>query len=376
MNKEKLKVLVVFGTRPEAIKMAPLIPELAKHPDVFEPIACSTGQHREMLAQVLEIFEIEPAYDLDVMVPNQTLAGLTSRLIQKLDALFGEIKPDVVLVHGDTTTALAGALAAYYHQIPVGHVEAGLRTHNKYQPFPEEMNRHLVDAISTFHFAPTQTAAGHLRVENISDEYLHVTGNTVIDALQMVVQKPCALPVDLDWENRQMILVTAHRRESFGEPLENICTALKNIAARYPDVEIVYPVHYNPNVRKIVYAHLKGIERIHLLEPLHYLEFAHMMSRSHIILTDSGGIQEEAPALGVPVLVMRDVTERPEAVEAGTVRIVGTDAATIEAHVDRLMDPDEHAKMAQAINPYGDGHASGRIVEILKEAFALEKAVL
>lgn len=374
MSKRKIKVLVVFGTRPEAIKMAPLIPELAKHPDIFEPIACSTGQHREMLAQVLEIFEIEPAYDLDVMVQNQTLAGLTSRLIQKLDALLSEVKPDVVLVHGDTTTALASALAAYYHQIPVGHVEAGLRTHNKYQPFPEEMNRNLVDSIATYHFAPTQTAADHIRAEGIPDDFLRITGNTVIDALQMVVKKPCTLPIELDWENRRMILVTAHRRESFGEPLENICTALRNIAARYPDVEIVYPVHYNPNVRKVVYEQLEGVERIHLLEPLHYLEFAHMMDKSYIILTDSGGIQEEAPALGVPVLVMRDVTERPEAVEAGTVRIVGTDAANIESNVDLLMDPEGHKEMAQAINPYGDGFASSRIVQVLQEAFSLEEA--
>lgn len=366
--------MVVFGTRPEAIKMAPLIPELAKHPDIFEPIACSTGQHREMLAQVLEIFEIKPTYDLDVMVPNQTLAGLTARLIQKLDALLAEVKPDVVLVHGDTTTALASALAAYYHQIPVGHVEAGLRTHNKYQPFPEEMNRNLVDSIATYHFAPTQTAADHIRAEGIPDDFLRVTGNTVIDALQMVVKKPCTLPINLDWANRRMILVTAHRRESFGEPLENICTALRNIAARYPDVEIVYPVHYNPNVRKVVYEKLEGVARIHLLEPLHYLEFAHMMAKSYIILTDSGGIQEEAPALGVPVLVMRDVTERPEAVAAGTVRIVGTDAANIESNVDLLMDAEGHQAMAQAINPYGDGFASSRIVQILQEAFSMEEA--
>jgi UDP-N-acetylglucosamine 2-epimerase (non-hydrolysing) len=373
MTTRKIKVLIVFGTRPEAIKMAPLIPELARYPDLFEPIACSTGQHREMLAQVLDLFDIEPDYDLNVMVPNQTLAGLTARLIQKLDALLADVEPDVVLVHGDTTTALAGALAAYYRQIPVGHVEAGLRTHNKYQPFPEEMNRHLVDAIATFHFAPTATAGEHLRAEGLSDEYLCITGNTVIDALQMVVEKPCELPLELDWENRRLILVTAHRRESFGTPLENICTALRNMVERYPDIEIVYPVHYNPNVRRTVFERLKGIERIHLLEPLHYLEFAHMMAKSYLILTDSGGIQEEAPALGVPVLVMRDVTERPEAVEAGTVRIVGTDAACIEAEVERLMDPEEHHAMAQAINPYGDGYASSRIVKILKEALSLEK---
>ncbi|MEZ4703000.1 MAG: UDP-N-acetylglucosamine 2-epimerase (non-hydrolyzing) [Rhodothermales bacterium] len=375
MEQKRIKVLVMFGTRPEAIKMVPLIPELQKYPDIFEPIVVSTGQHREMLAQVLALFEIEPDHDLDVMVPNQTLAGLTSRLIQKLDALFSEVKPDVVLVHGDTTTALAGGLAAYYHQIPIGHVEAGLRTYDKYSPFPEEMNRHLVDTLATFHFAPTQTSADHLRSEGLPDTYIRITGNTVIDALQTVVQKPCDLPLDLDWGARRVILVTAHRRESFGEPLENICQALKNIAAQYPDVEIVYPVHYNPNVRRTVYAQLEGVERIHLIDPLDYLEFAHMMAKSYLILTDSGGIQEEAPALGVPVLVMRDVTERPEAVAAGTVRIVGTDTAAIEAEVDALMQPAAHRAMSQAINPYGDGLASSRIVSILKEAFAHEPAL-
>ncbi len=375
MEQKRIKVLVMFGTRPEAIKMAPLIPELARYPHIFEPIVVSTGQHREMLAQVLALFEITPHHDLDVMVPNQTLAGLTSRLIQKLDALFTEVKPDVVLVHGDTTTALAGGLAAYYHQIPIGHVEAGLRTYDKYSPFPEEMNRHLVDTLATFHFAPTQTSADHLHSEGVPDAYIRITGNTVIDALQTVVKKPCKLPIELDWANRRMILVTAHRRESFGEPLENICQALRNITEKYPDVEIVYPVHYNPNVRRTVYAKLEGVPRIHLIDPLDYLEFSHMMAKSYLILTDSGGIQEEAPALGVPVLVMRDVTERPEAVEAGTVRIVGTDTATIEAHVADLMRPAAHRAMSQAINPYGDGLASSRIVSILKEAFAHEPAL-
>lgn len=375
MEQRKTKVLVMFGTRPEAIKMAPLIPELQKYPALFEPIVVSTGQHREMLAQVLALFEITPDHDLDVMVPNQTLAGLTSRLIQKLDTLFSEVKPDVVLVHGDTTTALAGGLAAYYHQIPIGHVEAGLRTYDKYSPFPEEMNRHLVDTLSTFHFAPTQTSADHLRSEGLPDTYIRITGNTVIDALQAVVKKPCELPLDIDWKARKVISVTAHRRESFGEPLENICRALRQLVERYPDVEIVYPVHYNPNVRRTVYAALEGVERIHLIDPLDYLEFSHLMARSYLILTDSGGIQEEAPALGVPVLVMRDVTERPEAVAAGTVRLVGTDTATIVDTVDELMRPAAHRAMSQAINPYGDGLASGRIVSILKEAFAHEPAL-
>lgn len=367
---QKYKVMVIFGTRPEAIKMAPLIPELQKYPDTFEALSCSTGQHREMLAQVLDIFEITPTYELDVMVPNQTLAGLTSRLIQRLDSLFGDVMPDCVLVHGDTTTSLAAALAAYYHKIPIGHVEAGLRTYDRYQPFPEEMNRHLVDALSTFHFAPTQTAAQHLVQENIQEEYICITGNTVIDALQMVLKKPCELPLELDWDNKKVILVTAHRRENHGKPLEDICTALKAISEKYPEAEIIYPVHYNPNVQKTVFSLLEGVDGIHLLEPLHYLEFSHLMAKSYLILTDSGGIQEEAPALGVPVLVLRDVTERPEAVEAGTVRVVGTDTERILAEVDRLMHPPHHQAMAQASNPYGDGTASARIVNILKEALA------
>lgn len=366
--KDKAKVVVIFGTRPEAIKMAPLVKELQKHPDTFEAIACSTGQHRDMLKQVLDVFDIEPTHELDVMVPNQTLAGLTSRLIQRLDTLFGEIKPDCVLVHGDTTTAMASALAAYYHKIPIGHVEAGLRTYNRYEPFPEEMNRQLVDVLSTFHFAPTQTAIDHLKQEHTPGDYLCITGNTVIDALHIVVEKACELPLDIDWENRRVILVTAHRRESFGEPLENICDALKEIVDRYDDVEIIYPVHYNPNVQDTVYGRLKDIDRIHLMDPLNYLEFAKLMSKSYIILTDSGGIQEEAPALGVPVLVMRDVTERPEAVEAGTVRVVGTDTNRIVENVAKLMDEAEHKSMSMAINPYGDGTASENIVRILKEA--------
>lgn len=362
--------MVIFGTRPEAIKMAPLVTELQKHPDTFEAIACSTGQHRDMLKQVLDVFEIEPTHELDVMVPNQTLAGLTSRLIQKLDALFGEVKPDCVLVHGDTTTAMASALAAYYHKIPIGHVEAGLRTYDRYQPFPEELNRQLVDRLSTFHFTPTQTASDHLMQEYTPKDYICITGNTVIDALQIVVEKPCELPVDIDWDNKKVILVTAHRRENFGEPLENICQALNDVVDTFPDVEIIYPVHYNPNVQDTVYGRLKDVDRIHLVEPLNYLEFAKLMSKSYIILTDSGGIQEEAPALGVPVLVMRDVTERPEAVAAGTVRVVGTDTAHIVAEVSKLMDADEHKSMSQAMNPYGDGTASRNIVRILKEALA------
>ena len=360
--------MVVFGTRPEAIKMAPLVLELQNHAEAFETISCSTGQHREMLDQVLELFGIEPTHELDVMVSNQTLAGLTSRLITRLDEVLEAEKPDVVLVHGDTATAFAGAIAAYYHQVPVGHVEAGLRTYDRYQPFPEEMNRQVVDTMATFMFAPTRTSADHLRKENRDKDGIIITGNTVIDALYMVLEKPCELPIDLDWDNKRVILVTAHRRENFGEPLENICEALLQIAEKYEDAEIVYPVHYNPNVRKVVYEKLADKDRIHLLDPLNYLEFSHFMNKSYLILTDSGGIQEEAPALGVPVVVLRDVTERPEAVEAGTVRVVGTDTQCIVTCVDELMDGAAHAAMSQAINPYGDGKAVGRIVNALKEA--------
>jgi UDP-N-acetylglucosamine 2-epimerase (non-hydrolysing) len=306
------------------------------------------------------------------MVPNQTLAGLTTRIINKLDELFSRDRPDVVLVHGDTTTSLAASLAAYYHQIPIGHVEAGLRTYDRYQPFPEEMNRVLVDALSTFHFVPTETARRHLLQEGKPEEEIYVTGNTVIDALFRVLDKPCTLPLSLDWEDRRVILVTAHRRESFGEPLEHICEALLHIARTYPDVEVIYPVHYNPKVRNTVYPLLGDQERIHLLDPLDYLEFVHLMARSYLILTDSGGIQEEAPALGIPVLVMREVTERPEAVEAGTVRVVGTDVERIVGAVDELMAPAAYQEMAQAINPYGDGKAAPRIVKTLIEAFAHE----
>lgn len=376
MSSSKTRILVIFGTRPEAIKMAPVILELGRYPDIFDLVVCSTGQHREMLDQVLDVFGIVPDYDLDVMTTNQTLAGLTSLLISRLDALIGDVQPDIVLVHGDTTTALAGALAAYYHRVPVGHVEAGLRTHDKYQPFPEEVNRCLIDSIASFHFAPTQSAADNLRSEGLPEEHITVTGNTVIDALHMAIEKPCTLPIELDWKNRKTVLVTAHRRESFGEPLENICTALQRITARHPDTQIVYPVHYNPNVRRIVFDRVGGIDRIHLIDPLPYLEFVHLMARSWLILTDSGGIQEEAPSLGVPVLVLRDVTERPEAIEAGTVRVVGTDAENIEASIIRLIDPEEYRKMSRVINPYGDGLAARRIAQALLASSVLVSSTL
>lgn len=345
--------------------MAPVIAELEKHPAQFTTTVCSTGQHREMLDQVLQLFDIAPDYDLDVMVDNQTLPKLTSRLVTALSTVCTEVQPDVALVHGDTATALAGALAAYYNQIPVGHVEAGLRTYDRYQPFPEEMNRHLVDVLSTYQFAPTATAREHLISEGSDPSGIHVTGNTVIDALFMALQKPCPLPIETNDQSRRTILVTAHRRENLGEPLKNICLALLEICEEYPDVEIVYPVHYNPNVREQVYSLLAGHERIHLTEPLDYLEFVHLIDQSHIILTDSGGIQEEAPALGVPVLVLRDVTERPEAVEAGTVRLVGTTVSGIVGAFHELTQPAVYQEMAQSANPYGDGTAARQIVRTL-----------
>ena len=369
MNGKK-KVLTVVGTRPEAIKMAPVIRALEQHPDQFAVLRCVSGQHREMLDQVLDLFAITPEYSLDVMRENQTLPGLTSRLMDRLDAVYQKENPDLVLVHGDTTTAPAGALSAYHQRIPVGHVEAGLRTYDRYQPFPEEIHRHLVDVLSTYLFAPTQAAATHLLQEGYAAERIFITGNTVIDALLATLDKPAALPLDVDWEHRRVILVTAHRRENFGEPLEHICQALLQLVERYEDVEVIYPHHFNPNVRQTTRRWLAGNERLHLIDPLDYTAFVHLMAKSYLILTDSGGIQEEAPSLGVPVLVMRAVTERPEAVEAGTVRVVGTEVEGIVSAVARLMNPDEHRAMARAINPYGDGKAARRIVETLKEAIA------
>jgi UDP-N-acetylglucosamine 2-epimerase (non-hydrolysing) len=387
-----MNVLTVFGTRPEAIKMAPVIRELHKRSRVdtlnvprsnvqrVTVKICVTAQHRQMLDQVLELFAIKPDIDLDLMEDNQSPASLTARAMTALTEVLEQVRPDLVLVQGDTTTAMVAALAAFYQKIPVGHIEAGLRTRNRYSPFPEEINRHLIGVLATYHFAPTRTAADALRAEGVPEDAIFITGNTVIDALLWIVSQPpsqetCALLDRLLNAERKIrnpqseirnILVTAHRRENFGQPLENICIALREIVRRNPDVQVVYPVHMNPNVREPVYRILNGHERLHLIEPLPYEPFAHLMKHAYLVLTDSGGIQEEAPALGKPVLVMRRETERPEAVEAGTVKIVGTDSERIIAETERLLyDADEYRRMAHAVSPYGDGHAAERIVAAL-----------
>lgn len=369
-----MKTLCIFGTRPEAIKMAPLALALAAD-ERFDAKVCVTGQHREMLDQVLGLFDIQPDFDLSIMKPGQDLTDVTTAILQGLKNVFAEFKPDMVLVHGDTATTLAASLAAYYQQIPVAHVEAGLRTGNIYSPWPEEANRKLTSAITTLHFAPTETSRDNLLREGIAEESIVVTGNTVIDALLDVVKKldqnetlrtEAAAPTAFLQPGRRVILVTGHRRESFGGGFERICQALMEIAQQHPDVDIVYPVHLNPNVREPVNRLLSGIGNIHLIQPLDYLPFVHLMSRSHIILTDSGGIQEEAPSLGKPVLVMRDTTERPEAITAGTVKLVGTDSATIVREINNLLlDHNAYQAMSYAHNPYGDGQACQRILAAL-----------
>lgn len=366
-----MRVLTVFGTRPEAIKLAPVIKELEKHSE-FESRVCVTAQHRQMLDQVLRLFGINPYWDLNLMRENQSLFYVTSSALRSLETVFREAQPDVVLVQGDTTTAFVASLAAYYLKIKVGHVEAGLRTHDKFNPFPEEMNRRLADALSDFLFAPTARAKQNLLREGFPKERVFVTGNTVIDALLWVrrqrVEGEGALSQFsqfLDTESR-LILVTGHRRESFGEGFEKICRGLKMIAERNPDVRIVYPVHLNPNVKEPVHRILGGVTNVHLIEPLDYAGFVLLMDKAYLILTDSGGIQEEAPSLGKPVLVMREKTERPEAIEAGTARLVGTDSEQIFEETQRLLsDRTEYEKMARAANPFGDGRAAERIVQIL-----------
>ena len=379
------KILLVFGTRPEAIKMAPLVKKLQEMPKAFQTIVCVTGQHREMLDQVLRLFEITPDYDLNIMKPNQDLYDITSRILLGMRDVLKEVQPDIVLVHGDTTTSMAAALAAFYQQIPVGHVEAGLRTGNIYSPWPEEMNRLITGRITTHHFSPTPLARENLLREHVSEEQIIVTGNTVIDALQMVVGKlreDAALAgevanrisemgYDVTRLNsaKRMVLITGHRRENFGEGFLNICHAIKHLAEQYPEVDFVYPMHLNPNVRKPVLEILgEGAENVFLIEPLDYLPFVYMMQHSTLILTDSGGVQEEAPGLGKPVLVMRDTTERPEAVEAGTVLLVGTNREKIEQGVSQLLeDAEMYRRMSEAVNPYGDGLACERIVNKLRE---------
>jgi len=367
-----INVMLVFGTRPEAIKMAPLALLLANDPR-FDCRICVTGQHRQMLDQVLHLFNLDVAHDLAIMRPQQDLSDVTSAVLLGMRDVFKSFTPDIVLVHGDTATTFSTTLAAYYHQIPVGHVEAGLRTHNLYSPWPEEGNRKLTGALAALHFAPTESSAANLRAEGVAGQAIVVTGNTVIDALLQVVgqlrdnaELRATIAADLPAlpEGRRMILVTGHRRESFGGGFERICEALAKVAAQFPDVDIIYPVHLNPSVQEPVNRLLAGIANVRLIPPQDYLPFVYLMDRAHLLLTDSGGVQEEAPSLGKPVLVMRDTTERPEAVEAGTVKLVGTDVDAIVAAIAQLLtDEDEYARMSFAHNPYGDGAASGRIVD-------------
>ncbi len=373
-----IKVMTVFGTRPEAIKMAPVILELDRHSE-FESIVAVTAQHREMLDQVLRLFDIRPDFDLDIMSADQTLFDITTKALTGLDRVLTAAQPDIVLVHGDTTTTFVGALAAFYHQIAVGHVEAGLRTLNKYSPFPEEMNRRLTGALADLNFAPTATARENLLREGVAREKIFVTGNTVIDALHRTVRSDFvfedALLKAIDYRRKKIILVTTHRRENLGEPMRNVYEALKQIAEEFSDVEIIFPVHKNPKVREIVDAVLGGLAQVHLIDPLDYEPFANLMSRAEIILTDSGGVQEEAPALGKPVLVLRDTTERPEAVGAGTVKLIGTDRSRVYDETRRLLiDRTEYDRMASAVNPYGDGRAAQRIVRALLRHYRLTDA--
>lgn len=381
------KVMLVFGTRPEAIKMAPLVKEFQKNPEHFQSIVCVTGQHRQMLDQVLELFEITPDYDLDIMKAGQDLYDVTSRVLVGMRDVLKEAQPDVVLVHGDTTTSTAAALAAFYQQIPVGHVEAGLRTHNIYSPWPEEMNRQLTGRIATYHFAPTPLSRENLLREGVSEDKITVTGNTVIDALYWVVNKVksdanlgtqlqdtlknAGYDVTRLLGGRRLVLITGHRRENFGDGFIHMCTAIRDLTQKYPEVDFVYPMHLNPNVRRPIHEvfgeDLNNLGNMFFIEPLEYLSFVYLMEKATIVLTDSGGIQEEAPGLGKPVLVMRDTTERPEALEAGTVKLVGTDYDKIVSEVSILLDNvSAYEKMSRAVNPYGDGLACERIVENLK----------
>lgn len=376
-------VMLVFGTRPEAIKMCPLVKEFQKYPESFKTIVCVTGQHREMLDQVLQIFDVKPDYDLNIMKQGQDLYDVTARVLTGMRDVLKEVKPDVVLVHGDTTTSTASALAAFYQQIPVGHVEAGLRTHNIYSPWPEEMNRQITGRIATYNFAPTPLSKQNLLRESIAEESITVTGNTVIDALYWVVDKikndselntelECILKTagyDINRlsKGKKLVLITGHRRENFGDGFINMCTAIKDLTEKYPDVDFVYPMHLNPNVRKPIHEvfgeDLTNLGNMFFIEPLEYLSFVYLMEKSTIVLTDSGGIQEEAPGLGKPVLVMRDTTERPEALDAGTVKLVGTDYDKIVGEVSQLLDDEKvYEKMSMAVNPYGDGLACMRIL--------------
>ena len=362
-----MRVLLVFGTRPEAIKMCPLVKELRRRPEHFEVGVCVTGQHREMLKMVLDAFDVQPEYDLDIMTQGQTLHDITSRVLQNIRSVYQDFAPDLVLVHGDTTTSFAAALAAYYDDIPVGHVEAGLRTYNLYSPYPEEFNREVVDLLCCIHFAPTEVSRDNLLKEGRKPEQVWVTGNTGIDALATTVREDYRHSI-LDWaSDSRLLLITAHRRENLGEPMIHMFRAIRRIVEEHPDVKAVYPVHLNPQVRKAANEVLDGCERIMLTDPLDVLDFHNFLARCHIVLTDSGGIQEEAPGLGKPVLVMRDTTERPEGIAAGTLKLVGTDEQTIyEACNELLANQDAYDAMSAATNPYGDGHASQYIADILQ----------
>lgn len=366
----KIRVMSVFGTRPEAIKMCPLVRELEKRKEI-ESVVCVTGQHRQMLDQVLDIFQVKPDYDLKLMKDRQTLTTITTEVLLHLGTLFQEVKPDIILVHGDTTTSFSAALAAFYQQIPVGHVEAGLRTYDKYSPFPEEMNRKMISQIAELYFAPTENNKKNLKKENIQ-EGIYVTGNTVIDAFQYTVKKDYIFKEEkikkIDFHKKRLVLLTAHRRENLGKPLENICYAIKHLVEENRDIQVVYPVHLNPAVRSIVYKILGNVERVYLTEPIDVEDMHNLMSQSFLIMTDSGGLQEEGPHFGIPVVVLRTETERPEAVEAGTVVVAGTKEEEIFEIANTLLNNTQvYEKMAHAINPYGDGHASERIVEALIE---------
>ena len=367
----------VFGTRPEAIKMAPLVIELEKNPNI-ESVVCVTAQHRQMLDQVLEIFDITPDYDMNLMKDRQTLVQITARVLEGLDDIIKEVKPDIVLVHGDTTTSFVGALAAFYNQVPVGHVEAGLRTYDIYSPFPEEMNRCLTGRIAELNFSPTVANKENLLRENVSEDSIYITGNTVIDAMKTTVKEDFTFVTEelnkIDYMNKKVITMTAHRRENLGEPLKNICNAVKRLVERYEDAEVVYPVHMNPAVRETVFDILGDLDRVHLIEPINVDELHNLMARSYLIMTDSGGIQEEAPSLAKPVLVLRRETERPEAVAAGTVKIAGVDEDVIfDLACELFDDKDAYNKMAHAANPYGDGNASLRIIDAILYHFGVTK---